>query len=214
MYRWILGLGLMCVLVACDAGTVENRLPSAITPAPSQTPDGMSGDVSNFIQPIASQPLGASPLPGCDPLALSVWETKFYLPDDVLDDPQAIRDLGKAFSNLDYPECVGWARSHALQAYQSAALIAEARIGNNILNESTYNNDFSAAMDNYEAAMTNLPLASPPMPTVVPTDAVPCPGMNMTCPELSCAQAYACLIEGNTSLDANHDSVPCENICR
>jgi hypothetical protein len=42
---------------------------------------------------------------------------------------------------------------------------------------------------------------------------VACPGFNYTCNQLTCAQAYACLRDGNRQLDANHDGIPCNKQC-
>jgi len=62
-----------------------------------------------------------------------------------------------------------------------------------------------------------------PRPTLTPTT-VPiqqpaanaaCPSISFTCKQLSsCEQARACLAAGNTRLDADHDGIPCETLCR
>jgi uncharacterized protein YgiM (DUF1202 family) len=41
-----------------------------------------------------------------------------------------------------------------------------------------------------------------------------CPGFQYTCSQLTCAQAYACLAEGNKQLDGNSDGIPCNAKCR
>lgn len=40
-----------------------------------------------------------------------------------------------------------------------------------------------------------------------------CPSLSATCPNLTCAQAYACLAAGNNSLDRDDDGMPCESVC-
>ena len=54
--------------------------------------------------------------------------------------------------------------------------------------------------------------AQPAVPTTAP-GVSGCPGLNYTCSQLTCDQAYACLAAGNRSLDKDGDGVPCENIC-
>jgi len=40
-----------------------------------------------------------------------------------------------------------------------------------------------------------------------------CPDTSATCGDLTCAQAFACLREGNTRLDGDGDGVPCASVC-
>lgn len=40
-----------------------------------------------------------------------------------------------------------------------------------------------------------------------------CPSMVFTCSQLTCQEARACLVQGNTSLDPEGDGIPCENVC-
>lgn len=54
--------------------------------------------------------------------------------------------------------------------------------------------------------------AQPAVPTTAPGIAG-CPGLNYTCSQLTCEQAYACLAAGNKGLDRDGDGVPCESIC-
>ncbi|MBE0689705.1 MAG: excalibur calcium-binding domain-containing protein [Anaerolineae bacterium] len=46
-----------------------------------------------------------------------------------------------------------------------------------------------------------------------PNQSSTCPSLDYTCPQLTCAQAYACLLAGNRGLDRDHDGVPCESVC-
>lgn len=60
--------------------------------------------------------------------------------------------------------------------------------------------------------------SAPPVSTSVPNTSssgggVSCPNMSATCSELTCDQAYACLNAGKSSLDRDHDGVPCESVC-
>lgn len=63
------------------------------------------------------------------------------------------------------------------------------------------------------------PLPSKTKPTAVPAVAAPpaggsCPSLSARCSDLStCEQARACLAAGNTSLDRDHDGIPCESLC-
>jgi hypothetical protein len=58
-----------------------------------------------------------------------------------------------------------------------------------------------------------LTLTLTPSETPSPFPTVACPGLNYTCEELTCLEAEACLAAGNTSLDANHDGIPCQSKC-
>jgi hypothetical protein len=49
-------------------------------------------------------------------------------------------------------------------------------------------------------------------PTQPPVSAG-CPDLGANCPQLTCAQAYACLAAGNGSLDRDKDGKPCETQC-
>ncbi len=53
------------------------------------------------------------------------------------------------------------------------------------------------------------PGVSTPVPQLVP-DVVFCPGLNLTCNQLTCEQAAACLAAGNFTLDPDNDMIPCE----
>jgi hypothetical protein len=52
-----------------------------------------------------------------------------------------------------------------------------------------------------------------PQPTAQQQNAAACPSSGITCSQLTCAQAYACLAAGYTKLDADHDGKPCESQC-
>jgi uncharacterized protein YraI len=56
----------------------------------------------------------------------------------------------------------------------------------------------------------------PGQATAVPGSIVPetvfCPGLNLTCEQLTCEQARACLAAGNFNLDPDNDGIPCENL--
>ena len=64
---------------------------------------------------------------------------------------------------------------------------------------------------------TGTAYALTPRPRVVapsvPAGGAACPSLSMTCPQLSCPQAYACLAAGNRSLDRDNDGRPCETQC-
>jgi len=73
-----------------------------------------------------------------------------------------------------------------------------------------------------EFATPPLPSKSKPTATPVVSAISPqpsggggsCPSVSARCSELSsCDQARACLAAGNTSLDRDHDGVPCESLC-
>lgn len=56
------------------------------------------------------------------------------------------------------------------------------------------------------------PMVAPLSPQ--PSSGGSCPNVGATCSQLSsCAEARACLAAGNTSLDRDHDGVPCESLC-
>lgn len=54
----------------------------------------------------------------------------------------------------------------------------------------------------------------PVQPTQPSTNVVVCPGLALTCGQLTCDQAFACLAAGNNRLDSDGNGVPCESICR
>lgn len=72
---------------------------------------------------------------------------------------------------------------------------------------------------------TAVPVSAPPtnppiliFPTSAPVNVPPagsgsCPSLSASCSALTCDQAYACLAAGHSSLDRDHDGVPCESIC-
>ena len=74
-------------------------------------------------------------------------------------------------------------------------------------------------------APTTVPVYVPPTaaPVSLPPVSVPqpaggsgggsCPDIKASCGALTCDQAYACLAAGHSSLDRDHDGVPCESIC-
>lgn len=58
------------------------------------------------------------------------------------------------------------------------------------------------------------PAATPASLAPQPSSGGSCPSVSATCSQLSsCDQARACLAAGNTSLDRDHDGVPCEALC-
>lgn len=57
-----------------------------------------------------------------------------------------------------------------------------------------------------------IPPTSPPI-SVPPGSGGGCPSLSANCSALTCDQAYACLAAGHSSLDRDHDGVPCESIC-
>ncbi|GEM_PF-403409 len=70
--------------------------------------------------------------------------------------------------------------------------------------------------------LTGQILVNPVPSPLIPTQAVPqggqasgvCPNVSFTCQQLlSCDQALACYLAGNTSLDGDADAIPCENLC-
>ncbi len=66
-------------------------------------------------------------------------------------------------------------------------------------------------------AGTRAPAATRPPATPVPVKTsvqAACRGLSLTCAQLTCAQAYACLAAGNRSLDRDGDGIPCESICK
>ena len=50
-----------------------------------------------------------------------------------------------------------------------------------------------------------------PIPGLIP-QIVFCPGLNLTCEQLTCEQARACLTAGNFTLDPDNDGIPCEDL--
>jgi uncharacterized protein YraI len=63
------------------------------------------------------------------------------------------------------------------------------------------------------------PVPSPLFPTQQATQGGQatgvCPNITFTCEQLlSCDQAQACYLVGNTSLDGDQDGIPCENLCQ
>lgn len=61
---------------------------------------------------------------------------------------------------------------------------------------------------------TTAPAQNPQVVNTTAPSGVACPGFQYTCEQLTCAQAYACLAAGNTDLDGNHDTIPCNEQCR
>ena len=64
---------------------------------------------------------------------------------------------------------------------------------------------------------TAIPLfGTPVQTTAVPGGIIPdvvfCPGLNLTCEQLTCEQARACLTAGNFTLDPDNDGLPCEDL--
>jgi hypothetical protein len=52
-----------------------------------------------------------------------------------------------------------------------------------------------------------------PEPTTPPVQGAACPGLQYTCSQLTCEQAYACLAAGGGDLDRDNDGKPCETQC-
>jgi len=209
MFRWLIFLGLMSLLVACNGGV-----------APTVSPTNDSEPTSTSISSLTFEGVSGERVKGCDANLLAIWEPKFYFPSDMTDLDE-INRIEQAFKALNYPECVAQARTHALQAYAAVARLAEAKAvatatpGNNMATEiRTYETNLLAAMSAFEIAMSAIVIEQPSLPTPVPTDVVPCPNLSYTCSQLSCAQAYACQLDGNDKLDGDENGVPCDSICR
>jgi hypothetical protein len=126
---------------------------------------------------------------------------------------QDIRALAAALEQHTPPRCLAVARSHALEVYDNAAKAVEARTRNEVIEESDYRRREDLAAQAFTREIQTIGGRLSPRPTPMPTETVPCPDQTYACSRLSCAQAYACLLDGNTSLDGDGDGIPCEMVC-
>lgn len=193
-FRFILIVYIIILIAACTPDTT----PSLPTASPT--------DISATLTP---QP--ESPQADCDLNAVMSWEMRFQ--PTLTDDVEAAQRQRDSYAARPFPPCAAEAQVHALAAYNAVIRAAQARA---VGDDDAYAEavaEYSAAQQRYFGAVSQLnPTQSIP-PTAVEPVLVDCPSLTATCSELTCAQAYACLAAGNTSLDQDQDGIPCENIC-
>lgn len=110
---------------------------------------------------------------------------------------------------LDISGQTGYVHSSLISTSAPAAPQPTARPPSNTNNTSS--NSSSAPQPTQPPAPQSPPTQAPV--NQAPSDAQICGGAT-TCGQMaSCDQAYACLRTGRSSLDRDHDGVPCESIC-
>lgn len=148
----------------------------------------------------------------CNLEDVTAWLMRFHWPSDAMT-AQDIRNLAATLEQTTPPRCLAVARSHALEVYDNAAKAAEAQARNDIAQESDYRRRADISADAFTREIQTIGGRLSPRPTPMPTETAACPDQSYSCSYLSCAQAYACLLDGNTSLDADNDGIPCEMVC-
>lgn len=171
-----------------------------------------AGDVVSTYTPVWRP----SPLPSnippllCTYDNLLTWELSFYIADTT--NVTLLEAELARFRDRPFPECARAARGYALQAYDFAIRAARAAQMGDMAAHGRYLRDKEHAISEFENEMQQ----QHPEPIVESTAIdieVICPSQSATCQQLTCAQAYVCLKEGNTRLDRDRDGVPCESIC-
>jgi hypothetical protein len=154
-------------------------------------------------------PSNAPPLP-CTYDHLLTWELSFYIADTT--NVTLLEAELARFRERPFPECARAARSYALQAYDFAIRAARAAQMGDVAAQGMYLRDKEHAISEFENEMQRQRPESIPEAASSGIEVV-CPSQSATCQQLTCAQAYACLKDGNTRLDRDRDGVPCESIC-
>jgi uncharacterized protein YraI len=113
--------------------------------------------------------------------------------------------FGVLISNALYPAATAESAVDLTTGIAPIGLDVGPVLGLSLINPAT----FPTAIPVFGTPIPNV--QGTPIPGLIP-ETVFCPGLNLTCEQLTCEQARACLAAGNFTLDPDNDGIPCEDL--
>lgn len=156
-----------------------------------------------------------TPAETCDAQSWGLQIIDFLSQTDLSNQQQAREAYNQALA-LPYPACASLARTYFVEVLHETLLSWESLERSDFDESNTHLEAASRNTDLLQAEMLRLlneQSALPSSPIGGSSSGASCPGSGYTCSQLTCAQAYACLAAGNTSLDRDGDGIPCESQC-